>query len=109
MDVRPGVGFGRRPALGAPGGSRGRHPCPQLERTPTLHAARVGTRGREAQAGEDSGGGELLCTYLGVIISLNLREQVLIYKRDRQLVVLNCACEGRFYVFHGVHVTWTTF
>lgn len=37
--MRPGVGFGRGPTVGAPGGSSGRHPRPQLERTPALHAA----------------------------------------------------------------------
>lgn len=41
---------------------------------------------------------------LWVVISLNLREKVLIYKKDRQLVVLNGACEGKFYVFHGVDI-----
>lgn len=35
------------------------------------------------QAGE-GGRMEMLCTYLGLIMSLNFRKQVLTYKRDRQ-------------------------
>lgn len=38
----------------------------------------------EGQAEEGRRGGQLLCTDFGVVISLCLREQVLIYKRDRQ-------------------------
>jgi len=58
----------------------------------------------EGQAEEGSGGGEQLCTDFGVVVSISLREQVLICKRDRQLVVLNSAREGKFYVFHGVDI-----
>lgn len=56
----------------------------------------------EGEAEERSGGGELLCTYFGVIISLNLREQVSVSKRHRQEG--SAACEGQFRVVRGVEI-----
>lgn len=91
----PRIGLGRGPTLGVSLGEVGTHgPCsPEPDRVTG-----------EGHAEEGSGGGERLCADSRVGISLNLREQVLIYNRDRQLVVLNSACEQKFYVFHGVDI-----
>lgn len=52
----------------------------------------------EKEVGEGSG-----TVRTSVVSSLSFREQVLVYGRDRQLV-LNRACEGKFYIFHGVDI-----
>lgn len=53
----------------------------------------------EKEVGEGSG---VVQTPVGS--SLDLRGQPLMYRRDRQLVVLNRACEGKCSIFHGVDI-----
>lgn len=52
---------------------------------------------------KELGEGSCFVQTLGCNFS-KFKRKGMIYKKDRQLVVLNSACEGKFYVFHGVDI-----